>query len=279
MEQLKKIGQVCRQHYEKLILIAALLLLAAAVVYLYQASQEEERQETEKPKEAQRKSAKGVPPVNLAPFEAALQEATNPPALGLSGKHNLFNPVKWQQARPGTPAIKVETGREMGVESVQIVRITPLSLSIAFDRAATSGTAPDLTVTGYHTVVTNEAAVNLRQRRLPQFTSPNATNALVFVLTEVKGPPENPTELIAALKDFGNEKVSFAPGKPYVRTVGYEAELKYPALGRAYPRLRKDSTLDIDGESYKVVDITPSRVVLSDDSNGKRYAIEQIAAP
>ena len=144
MEQLKKIGQVCRQHYEKLILIAALLLLAAAVVYLYQASQEEERQETEKPKEAQRKSAKGVPPVNLAPFEAALQEATNPPALGLSGKHNLFNPVKWQQARPGTPAIKVETGREMGVESVQIVRITPLSLSIAFDRAATSGTAPRL---------------------------------------------------------------------------------------------------------------------------------------
>ena len=79
MEQLKKIGQVCRQHYEKLILITALLLLAVAVVYLYQASQEEERQESEKPKEAQRKSGKGVPPVSLAPFEASLNEATDSP--------------------------------------------------------------------------------------------------------------------------------------------------------------------------------------------------------
>jgi len=46
-----------------------------------------------------------------------------------------------------------------------------------------------------------------------------------------------------------------------------------------FPRLRKESAVDVDGESYKVVDITPTRVVLSDDSNGKRYAIAQIAAP
>jgi hypothetical protein len=279
MEPLKKIAQLCRQHYEKLILIAALLLLAAAVVYLYQASQEEERLIQEKPRELQRKAAKPVPPVNLAPFEAALKEATNRPTLNFSGKHNLFNPVKWQQARPGSPIVKVETGKEVGVESVQIVRITPLYLSIAFDRVATSGTAPDITVAGYQTVVTNEIATIPRMRRLPQFIPPNTTNSQVFVLTEVKGPPEAPTEFIATLRDFNNEKISFGPGKPYTRIVGYEAELKYPVLGRTYPRLRKESAVDIDGEPYKIVDIAPTRVVLSDDSNGKRYAIEQVAAP
>jgi hypothetical protein len=43
--------------------------------------------------------------------------------------------------------------------------------------------------------------------------------------------------------------------------------------------LRKDSSLDIDGETYKVVDIAASKVVLSDDSNGKRHIIEQMVAP
>jgi hypothetical protein len=279
MEQLKKYAQVCRQHYEKLILIGALILLAGAVWYLLNAGQEEKKKLESYlvPK----KLGKKVTLANLAGFEESLKEATNPPALNFSGKHNTFNPVKWQQPRPGVPPIKVETGKEIGVESLQIKAITPLYLTIAFDRVATSGTAPDLTVTGYHTVVTNELAPlnQPRLRRIPQFIAPNATNTQVFVINEVKGPPDQPTSIEATLKEFDNEKISFGPGKPYVRTVGYEAELKYPATGRAFPRLRKESAVDIDGEPYKVVDITPTRVVLSDDSNGKRYAIAQVATP
>jgi hypothetical protein len=61
--------------------------------------------------------------------------------------------------------------------------------------------------------------------------------------------------------------------------VGHEAELVYAPSGKKYPRLRKDSPLDIEGEPYKVVDITASKVVVSDDSNGKRYTIEQRVAP
>ena len=38
MEKLQNIGQLCRQHYEKIILSVALLLLAGAVIYLFNES-------------------------------------------------------------------------------------------------------------------------------------------------------------------------------------------------------------------------------------------------
>lgn len=275
MEQVKKIGQLCRQHYEKLILVFVLLLLAGAVWVLYGASQDENQKVREMTEGYTKKAGKPIASVNLTPFEVAMKSVTNRTALNYSGKHNLFNPVKWQQGRAGERPIKVQSGTEVGPSAIRIVSTSPLQLSVAFDRAALSGAE----VTGYHIVVTNEMAVVARLRRISQFIVTGATNSQVFILSDVKGPPEAPTEMVAQLKDFGNEKISFAPQKPYVRTVGYEAELKYPVSGKIYSRLRKDSSLDIEGETYKIVDIAPSKVVLSDDSNGKRYTIEQMVAP
>ena len=200
---------------------------------------------------------------------------TNRPALNFSGKHNLFSPVKWQMNRGAGGVIKVTSGSEVGPSALRIVSTSPLQLTVAFGRAALSGAE----VSGYHILVTNELAVAARQRFITQFVGTGATNSQVFILSEVKGPPEAPTEMIAQLKDYNNEKISFAPQKHYTRTVGFEAELKYPVSGKVYSRLRKDSSLDIEGETYKVVDIAASKVVLSDDSNGKRYIIEQMVAP
>ena len=97
MEQVKKIGQLCRQHYEKFILVFVLLLLAGAVLVLYGASQEESEKIQQMTEDIIKKAGKPIPPVILAPFEAAMKTATNRPALNFSGKHNLFSPVKWQQ--------------------------------------------------------------------------------------------------------------------------------------------------------------------------------------
>ena len=282
MEQLKKIGQLCRQHYEKMILIIVLILLAGAVWYLYQASQNENEKVRQMAEGYQKKAGKPITPVSLASFEAALKMATNPPALNYSGNHNLFNPVKWQMNRANGQVIKVTKGTEIGAGAMQVTSIAPIELTIAYERAAKFGSE----VTGYSIVVTNEQAMRFQLCRIMQFVSMNAnnvprfsTNTQVFVITDVKGPPEDPTELVATLTDFNNQKISFAPGKPYSRTVGYEAEMKYPPTGKAYPRLRKDSPIDIEGEPYKVVDISANRVVLSDDSNGKRYTIVFTAAP
>jgi hypothetical protein len=279
MEQLKRIVQLGRRHYEKLILVLVLLLLAAGVWYLYTQSQAE-REKTQKMTEGYKKKA-GPPfqPVDLSRFDKTMKMATNPPALNFSGKHNLLNPVKWQQPRAGGQIIKVVSGTEVGANAMRIVGVSPLLLSIAFDRAATSGTDADAVVTGYHIVVTNDLILRPRNPRIVQYVPLGATNTQVFILTEVKGPSNAPTEFVAQLKDFNNESITFAPGKPYTRVVGYETELSYPPSGRKYPRLRKDSPLDIEGEPYKVVDIGSNKVVVSDDSNGKRYTIEQTAAP
>lgn len=275
-------GQLCRQHYEKLVLVVVLLLLAGAVFVLYGASQDENEKVRQMTKVFIEKSGAAIPPVSLVPFESAMKKATNRSPLNYSGSHNLFNPVKWIQDRNGGPPIKVQSGTEVGAGAMRLVSVTPLKLSISFDRAATSGSE----VTGYHTIVTNELATTSRLRRMVQYIGleqgknpPFSTNTQVFILSEAKGPPEAPTELVAYLKDFDNEQITFSPGKPYERTVGFEAELKYTVSGKTYPRLRKDSSVEIDGETYKVVDIAANKVVLSDDSNGKRYTIDQMVAP
>ena len=241
MDQLKKIGLLCRHHYEKLILVFVLLLLAGAVWYLYQATQVEGEATRKMTEGFNTPKGGGVLPANLDRFAAAMKVGTNPPALNFAGKHNLFNPVKWQQPRGGGQTIKIVSGAEVGANAMRIVGIGPLQLSVAFDRPAATGAE----VTGYHIVVTNELATLARLRRIVQYVPTGATNTQVFILTEVKGPPEAPTELVARLKDFNNETISFAPGKPYTRVVGHEAELIYAPSGKKYPRLRKDSPLDI----------------------------------
>ncbi len=280
MEQIKKLGQVCRQNYEKAILVGVLILLAVGVWLLYQASQDEREKVQQMTQESIQKAGKPIAPVDLAPFETAMKAATNRPALNFSGKHNLFNPVKWQSVRGAQP-IKVQSGTEVGPAAMRIVSVIPLQLSVAFAQAAMSGTE----VSGYHILFTNEVETVATLRRKSQYVTPGNTNTQVFVVTEVKGPAEAPTEFVATLPRFGNEKISFAPGKHFVKTVGYEAELKYMPSGRTYQRLRlpltagRDTVVDIEGETYKVVDIAANRVVLSDDSNGKRYTIDQMAPP
>src|SRR5882672_4753020 len=196
MDQLKKIGQLCRQHYEKLILVFVLLLLAGAVWYLYQASQEEGEATRKMTEGFKTPKGVGVLPANLDRFTAAMKVATNPPTLNYAGKHNLFNPVKWQQPRGGGPITKVQLGTEVGIYTLKITSISPLRLTIAYDRVAATGAE----VTGYHIVVTNEVATTAKFRRIAQYVPTGATNTQVFILTEVKGPPEAPTELVAQLK-------------------------------------------------------------------------------
>lgn len=271
MEQVKRI---LRQHYEKIVLVLVLLLMGAAAVWIYGESQKQRDIIKAIPVGFERQKVKGVKPVDLGPIEKAIQAAANPPPVVLSGGHNLFNPVRWVQS-PGQEPIKVATGGEIGVSKIQIEKIRPLNLTIAFEKVAATGTGDQKIVNGYNTTVTNDVT----RRRSAQFMSVNETNKPVFVITSVKGPADAPTELVGKLKDFGGETFTFGPGKPYVRAVGYEVDLKYSLNGNAYPRLRAGGSVTIEGDTYKIVDITESAVVLSEQSNGKRYTIGSSTPP
>jgi hypothetical protein len=279
MEKLQNIGQLCRQHYEKIILSVALLLLAGAVIYLFNESKTQAGKIREIPIGYEKKKVNPVQPVELSGFLAVLKQAEKPFVLDFSGPHNLFNPVQWRINKGSTTWIKVVSPDLVGPQAMRIIEIRPVHLSVAFGQAVSSGTGEQLVVNGYWMFVTNEMAAipKLRINRL--FMSVNATNKdAPFILREAKGSAQEPEQFAAEFKEAG-EKFSFAPAKPYFKIIGNEANLRYPASTNTTGFVRKGAPLDIDGQPYKVVDITPNEVVLSDDSNGKLHSITKFVAP
>src|SRR5262245_22242704 len=133
MEALSKIGDMLKQHYEKVILGLALLGLAVAVVVLMKASQDEQEKIKVYLQEVERRSGAPVKPADLNRLETTLKQAQSPPALELSGPHNLFNPVKWQRGSDGR-IYKNEKGTEGTVDELETVKINPLQFMIYFDK-------------------------------------------------------------------------------------------------------------------------------------------------
>jgi len=279
MEKLQNIGQLCRQHYEKIILSVALLLLAGAVIYLFNESKTQAAKIREIPIGYEKKKVNPVQPVEMSGFLAVLKQAEKPLVLDFSGPHNLFNPVQWRINKGSKDVIKVVSPDLIGPPAMRIVGIRPLHLSVAFGQAVTSGTGADLVVNGYRMYVTNELATALTPRITRPLVSVNATNKEAsFILRAVKGTALEPEQLDAEFKE-GGEKFSLGPGKPYFKTIGHEADLRYPNSTNTTGFVRKGGSIDIDGQPHKVVDITPNEVVLSNDSNEKRDSIKKFVAP
>jgi hypothetical protein len=260
---LKNVSDLLRNHYEKIILTLALVGLAAAVLLLLKFSEEEQNKINEYVKEVGRRAGAPVKPADLTNITQVVERAKNPPHLELDGAHKLFNPVKWQR-RPDGQLIPFK-GSEGIVGEVQITRISPLLFSVHLDKFAG---------TGYTLAITNEALS--RQGIKPSFAI-NETNKPMVILREVRGPADNPTEVVVELKDTG-ERVAIARDRPLVRTNAYEADLKYNLENRAFNRQRVNSVLTLGDEPYKIVAINPREVVVS-AANDKKYTIRQAAGP
>src|SRR5436853_2065041 len=115
--------QILKLHYEKIILSVMLAGLAAAVWFLYEASMQEEQTNQQYIGGVGRRVVKAVKPVDLSAYQAPLKLVQNPPALILSGGHNVFNPVKWQR-RPDGTFLKIQTGKEVGPDAMLISKVT-----------------------------------------------------------------------------------------------------------------------------------------------------------
>jgi hypothetical protein len=267
MDSLKQLGEICKQHYEKLILIVALVVLGVAVCWLYMENEREKEKIKEFFTEAQRKSAKMVPPADLTNYYAAVAKLQNPPPLELTLPHYLFNPVKWKQTQGGL--IKEVKGTESGIDLLEVVSITPLNFTIAFERKAGPG---------FWINVTNEVIVSAG-RRIAQFATLNSTNTKVFILREVQPPPpEDPAQdaewlkqaqLVLELKETG-ERITISKEKPFVRADAYQTDLRYGPDNRMFSKQRVGAQLTFGGESYKIVGINQNEVELM-ASNDKKY--------
>ena len=125
-----------------------------------------------------------------------------------------------------------------------------------------------------------EAAATLALRKKKQFyTTPNNKNE-VFVLREVKGAPDNPTDLVLELNDTG-ERVELKKDVPFKRVDGYTADLKYDPEKKTWLNRRANTPppLSFDGEDYIIVAIGKTEVILSAKSNDKKTPIPFVPNP
>jgi len=113
------------------------------------------------------------------------------------------------------------------------------------------------------------------RRKIQRFVSLDDKKKDVFTLLEVRGAPENPSELVLKLADTG-ETVSVSREKPFRRVDAYAADLKYDLERKNFPGRRIGAPLSFGGEDYIVVAIDADEVILSAQSNQKhttlRYA-------
>jgi hypothetical protein len=264
-----------KKHYEKVLLGVVLCGLVVGAIFLTLMVPQERQKLDDLTKTITKKPPKPIPPLDLSTNELALQRLQTAFMLDLATTNKLVNPMLWRKRSPDNVPIK-DTPRNIGPEAVVVITNRPLFLTITFDSVSTAGAAPR-----YLIGVKREAAIKPDQRDKKQKDAQLNVKNDVFVLREVKGPPESPTELVLEMNDSGemvklNRDRVDKDGKPvFQRVDGYTADLKYPPDNRPpWINQRLGAVLrNIEGEDYNVVAINKNEVILSAKLNGKKTII------
>jgi hypothetical protein len=255
--------QFLKAHYEKIILSVVLLGLAAVAALMPMRVQQERDRQAQREGEITNPKVKEYQPIDLSSNATVLARLEQPPRLKLDGEHNTFNPVVWQK----TPDGSIHKLKDIGPNAVEILDIRPLHLSLTFDEVA--GTPQEVR---YRLSYLNEAQRS--GRATPREAGVGEKNNM-FTIQEVAGDTNSPTSLkVLIAGDPADRAVTIAPGKPYERVVGYTADLSYPPANKQWKNVRVKEELTIGGETYNIVAITPTEVVLSAKSNKKPTVLE-----
>jgi len=251
-----------KKHYEKVLLGVVLLGLTAGAVSLPLMISGERQAEIDKTNEIVKRAPKPLEPIDLKSTEDLLARASARPALDLASSNRVFNSMPWQK-RPDGSIFKVTPGNT-GPEAVTILKLTALHTTITLDTISSSDSG-----VRYLIGVEREAAAAVANRKKKQYSASLNQKNDSFVVREVKGAPENPSELILELNDT-NERVSVTRDEPDRKNwpgvrVGAGGPLTLPIM--------------IAGESYIVVAINKGEVVLSAKSNNKKTVVAYKPGP
>lgn len=253
-----------KKHYEKVILGVVLLGLAAAAAYLpFKTSSEKQMLQA---LSSSKVNPRVSPLTNLdltLPTET-LKRASAAVQMDLGAPNKLFNPMPWQKRQDGL----LIPGNKVGAAAVTITRISPLYTRLTLDNVTMSDSGPR-----YVIGVEREAATAANQRGKKQAYASINTKTDMFILREVKGPPENPTQIILEMNDNG-ERVTISREQPFRRVDGYMADLKYDPERKTWLNRRVGMIVSFAGEDYNIVAITKDEVVLSARSNQKKWTVK-----
>jgi hypothetical protein len=265
-----------KKNYEKLLLGLVLLGLAVAVGFLPFLISSQRRALEELQSSVRPANVKPLTNIDLTIAEAALKRVSTPGLIDFGPPNRLFNPMPWQKAADGRP-IPVA---KVGPTALVVTNVTPLYLRLTLDSINTDPSGNATYIIG---VEQPGPTGNSKKRVQASCTlnPPTKNAAKVFSMLEVKGKPEDPSEIVVELVD-SKERVSISKAKPFERIEGYMADLRYEPERKKWDFCRVNSTTRpaFNGEEYNIVAITKDEVVLSAKSNGKKWTVKaQSAAP
>ena len=262
-----------KKHYEKLLLGIVLVGLAVAVAFLPFKIGAENQKLADLSNSYKHPPVKPLTNLDLSISERALKRMAAPVDLDLSTTNRLVNPMAWQQTRDN----RLIRADRSGPTAVLVTNISPLYLTITLDSITASEDAAAAAPTRCMITVEKAAAPKPEQRRKKQTAAKIGEKNETFQLTEVKGPPDNPTNVVLVLGDSG-EQIGINKEKPYRRVDGYMASLYYDPQKKKWTDQRIGQTININGEDYKIVAITKDEVVLS-APNQKHWPIKLSTPP
>ena len=256
-----------KKHYEKIILGIVLLVLAVIAVMMLVMVPSERTALEQQASEIINRPAKEIPPLNISTQQMRFTKLSTAGVVDLSSTNKVLNPMPWMKRPDGTP-YKIVTGDETGPGALIVTNQRPLYLTITFDSVSTTDSG-----SRYVLYVEREAAAKATNRGRKPFVAKKDEKNEVFVLREVKGPADAPTEVVVELVE-GGEMVSVSKEKPFKRVDGYTVDLRYPLENRQpWLNQRVGAALKFGGEDYKIVAITKTEVVVLAQSNQKKTPV------
>lgn len=247
-----------KKHYEKILLSVVLLCLAGTAAW-FPIKIGKEKEESQKYK-VTLPPPKVLTPMDLNTNVAALQRLQNPPAVKLSGGHNLFNPVTWKTKSDGTfQKIVVQ-----GVDALVVTKIQPLYFELAYGKP----TAPGYWIHVRHLSAKTPTRVYAKLNE--------ANKEYSFTIRKINGETNDPTDLTLELSDTG-EMVTISKEKPYRKVEAYSVDLRYPNDNLPFLDRRVNQVITFGGESYKIIAITENDVRVEAISTNKRTTIPATA--
>ena len=253
-----------KKHYEKLLLGLVLLGLVGGLVvlpFIIKADNEDVDRSTAP---LTKNQPKPLPAVDMSVQNNVLQKVGTPHQLDFDTSNKLFNPMNWQKARDGTLIPLRAT--DYGVPALKVTAVNPLYLIISLASSETNELGASYTLQ-----IERQGAIKTSLRgKIKHNVSSAHPKIDVLTFVDAKGPPENPTSVDIKLNDTSEAGV-ITKDAPFQKIEGYTADLKYPPDNKNFPGLRVNSVISFGGDSYSIVDIKANEVVLSAQSNQKRY--------
>lgn len=259
--------QFLKKNYEK-ILLAAVALVSLGVLASLPGLISAERHKLEGQEPNFR--PKSLPPLPLEAEQALLARAQSTAILDTAATNEtdkLFNPVRWQQNVQGR-IFPNPAGKE--IDKLEVTKISPLYFEVSLVNASpASGGEPAHYVIG----LKHNGAPQQRDRTLKTvYLALNETKNGVTVLS-AEGSADDTSSLKLHLHlSNPDQDVTITKDEPFRWREGYTVDMKYPPENHTFPANRRiGEPIFFAGESYKIIDIKESEVVLLQESNQKLW--------